>query len=56
VGGAERRPLIFRFISPFARPALAGLAARQKEVRNFLRIVFACFAKRIFAFFLIMLY
>ena len=48
VGDAERRPLVFRFIFPFARPAKAGLAARQKEVRNFLRLVFALLVKRIF--------
>ncbi|MFA5767015.1 MAG: hypothetical protein WC919_03770, partial [Candidatus Paceibacterota bacterium] len=41
VGGAERRPLIFRFIFPLARRAKARLAAWQKEVRNFC-ICFAC--------------
>ena len=35
VGGAQRRPLVFRFIFPLARRAKARLAARQKEVRNF---------------------
>jgi hypothetical protein len=33
VGGAKRRPLIFRFIFPSARRAEPRLAAGQKEVR-----------------------
>jgi len=50
VGGAERRPLIFRFIFLSARRAKARLAARQKQVRHLLRFfVFALPIKRIFA-------